>query len=284
MGFFQAALPHPRRPAEHPLVFELGGQSALIDNEMKILKDPSAGHCDRAKGSFGSGRTLLFNLSADPSESVDLSKSATHKSLIGSMQARLRAFQHSVKLSALQESQCATPPDGPGAVVAPHSRGIQPECDTPLKHWGHAPTPAPPPPTGRVFQLRAGGECLTAVTMAERASVITANCSTSTDGDVAAGLQNWLYNADGKLFLAGSALCVKPDYTGPSGKCAVGAPIWLGESQKNMFAAGESGTVQLAEACGEAKMCMVRSGGSGGALSLGLCSDPAAHGWVQRWT
>ena len=34
-----------RRPREHPLVFSLSGQTAIIDNEWKILEDPSAGHC-----------------------------------------------------------------------------------------------------------------------------------------------------------------------------------------------------------------------------------------------
>ena len=40
-----------RRPREHPLVFSLSGQTAIIDNEWKILEDPSAGHCVLANGS-----------------------------------------------------------------------------------------------------------------------------------------------------------------------------------------------------------------------------------------
>ena len=33
-----------------PLVFELGSQAALIDNDMKILANPAAGHCEMANG------------------------------------------------------------------------------------------------------------------------------------------------------------------------------------------------------------------------------------------
>ena len=78
--------PHPRRPTAHPLVFELGGQAALIDNDMKILLNPGAGHCNKANGSYGHGDMLLFNLSTDASESMvsacaNLSACLSHQSI-----------------------------------------------------------------------------------------------------------------------------------------------------------------------------------------------------------
>jgi arylsulfatase A-like enzyme len=281
----------PRRPSEHPLVFELGGQAALIDNDMKILANPAAGHCVMANGSLRP--VMLFNLTQDPTESVDLSESPAYMALFQTMQVRLSAFQASVKLSAVQESQCAAPPDetSTGVTTEPSVGGIMPQCDTPLKHWGVA--PPPPVPSRGEFLLRADdGMCLTAVAASERATVTMAPCVTTAPADrdapagaaLGGGVQNWTVNAADKVFLANSAFCAKPNYDGRDGCAAAGAPIWLGETQKNMFhVAQNDSTIQLDQKC-NIPMCLVRnisSIGGGEGVNLGRCSDPGAQGWAR---
>jgi hypothetical protein len=199
------------------------------------------------------------------------------------MQARLQAFQASVKLSAVQESQCAAPPNETsiGAAAGSSDGGIMPACDTPLKDWGVTPTPPVPSPTFKPFKLRAdGGACLTAVAASERATVTMAPCIT-------AGVQNWKVDAAGDLFLTDGTLYVKPNYAGRSDRCAAGAAIWLGDNQKNMFRVSQNGSIRLDLQC-KAPMCLVVAasssiggGGSSGGLSLGLCSDPGAQGWAR---
>ena len=282
----QGGVDFSRRPAAHPLVFELGKQSALIDNEMKILRlDPqsdrqSDGHCPLARGSFSSG-THLFNLSADASESTDLSTSPSHAALFRSMSQRLEDFRKSVAWSAEHESQCAPPSAAVGA-SRPQQQQIMPACTSALKDW--SPKPAP---TGPGFELRvAGGQCMTAVDAAERTAVTLAPCAA--DGaQTRASVQRWAAAADGKLFLdggSGNLLCPKPNYTSGHDECAAGAPTWLGEScddPHGLLVANGSGTVRLAKSCSP-PMCLLHSGADRGALRLGLCSDPAAQGWTMR--
>ena len=280
----------PRRPSEHPLVFELGSQAALIDNDMKILANPAAGHCEMANGTHRP--VMLFNLTHDPTESMDLSDSPAYMALFQSMQGKLSAFQASVKLSAVQESRCAKPSAeiSTGVTTEPSVGGIMPQCKTPLKHWGVP--PSPPVPSRGEFLLRADdGMCLTAVTASERATVTMAPCVTTAlrnrhkGASLGGGVQNWTVNGAQNLFLANSAFCVKPHYDGRDGCAAAGAAIWLGATEKNMFHVAQNGsTIQLDQQC-KVAMCLVRnrssSIGGGVGVHLGRCSDPGAQGWTQ---
>ena len=94
------------RPSTHPLVFELGQQAALIDNDWKILENPHTGICEAEAGSVYKGRRL-FNLRDDPTESLD--RSALNESLFQRMSVLLDAFKESVKSSQVSQPSTTQP-------------------------------------------------------------------------------------------------------------------------------------------------------------------------------
>jgi hypothetical protein len=214
-----------RRPSTHPLRFNLGGQSALIDNEWKVLDSPNAGHCDREPGTkIGSGR-LLFNLDFDPTESVDLANNSAYADLFSNLSSALDAFKQSIIYSAVHESQCraATLTAAPDQLRARDSK-IQPGCKSPLAPTHHLPTPpAPSPAAGPPFKLRAAGTCMAAARNEERATVAMGPCDAGTGER-----QWWQLSAENSLVLNGTNLCAKPNWTAKHVLCLSGVPIWLG--------------------------------------------------------
>eukprot|EP00041_Stephanoeca_diplocostata_P018626 m.391134 g.391134 ORF g.391134 m.391134 type:complete len:709 (+) comp21070_c0_seq4:212-2338(+) len=102
------------RPATHPLVFQLGSQMTIINNNFKILRNPVVGQCDKEMGSRTSGGTFLFNLDTDPTESQDLSSLPQYKNLLANMTQQLEAFADSVTHSQEVESQCKQVAPQPG--------------------------------------------------------------------------------------------------------------------------------------------------------------------------
>lgn len=94
------------RPASNPLVFQLAGQTAIVNNQWKILQNPVAGQCDSEYGSVFHG-TMLFDLDADPTESTDLSKDPAHAAMFANMSAQITALAASIEYSSIHESECS---------------------------------------------------------------------------------------------------------------------------------------------------------------------------------
>ena len=240
-----------KRPTGHPLVFKLGSQTALIDNEFKILENPVTGQCNQEKNSGYKG-LRLFNLDIDPTESVDLSKDPAHAALFKNMSDRLAAFKTSVVYSATNESEC-----GAGAYTP------TPAAPTP-------PTPAPPtPPPTPSFALMADGQCLAAAQNKQHANLSMEACAPENK------LQQWYtHGADGQIYLAGTDRCLKIYRT----DCSNGGTVFLSESAKQcedgfVFKSGEV----LSKACTQQGMCLDHD-----KASLGKCAETACAGWSEK--
>ena len=67
------------RPEVSPLVFVLGQQVAIINNQWKLLKSPVAGQCAKEHGSFTSDGPFLFNLDDDPTEACQRDSTRTRQ-------------------------------------------------------------------------------------------------------------------------------------------------------------------------------------------------------------
>lgn len=162
-----------RRPDENPLVFRLGGQHAIINNQWKILANPVAGQCDSEKGSVYKG-TMLFNLDTDPTESADLSKDPQYAGLVANFTKQLAALDASILFSSVNESQCAEGgPPGP-------SPGPNPS----------PPSPVPPIPPATGSSIMQAAKCLTVDDLGSHPNVYVGACDggskwVSTDGSIA---------------------------------------------------------------------------------------------------
>ena len=271
LGAAGAANDTSRRPSEHPLVFKLGAQSALIDNEWKVLKHPSAGVCDAQKGSHTGSGTLLFNMGDDPTESHDLSQDAAHKTIFANMSTRLDAFLRSVSASRVNESQCASAGER-ATGHAPPLRKIQPACNGPFPP-PPPPSPQPTPPPSPPFALQEpGGKCLAASSAVARAALSLAPCA-PTDP-----LQRWQLEG-GKIYLSGAAaLCAKPQV---GDECSSGMALWLGalcSGNHGFSSSGSNGTLPLAFACAPS-LCLGH-GTVSALVALVACSDATAQGWA----
>jgi len=86
-------------------VFAQSDQTAIINNEWKILEKPHVGQCNEEPG-MQKGQLGLYNLDDDPTESVDLSKSPAHTALFSKMSSQLDAFKTSIEFSRFNESGC----------------------------------------------------------------------------------------------------------------------------------------------------------------------------------
>ena len=286
-----------RRPHAHPLVFKLGNQAALIDGDMKVLENPSAGHCDTQPGGVYSG-IRMFNLSADPTETHDLSSQPHLQLLFQNLTARLAAFKESLVDSAQSESLCLQPKNRwEGGLALGQGGGlgkILPQCTSPFgPNFPPSPSPAPPapppppPPLSAPFTLKApgmgGSSCLTVnVTNAsaiktnwERASVVVAPCRPSD------ATQMWRQSIrTGQLFLVAPnssqnqvtpmVLCPKPLQPNT---CTSGMATWLGhgcEAPHGYALRGD--TVQMIFGCSPA-LC----------LSNRAIAEPcnSCHGWKR---
>ena len=103
------------RPADRPLCFKLGNQAACVDNDWKIVRNPSKGQCDwndanhtppyaPKKGAMG---PLLFNLKNDPTESNPLNKK--HPDRLRDLSRVLAQWRKSIDNSQVKESTCLPP-------------------------------------------------------------------------------------------------------------------------------------------------------------------------------
>jgi hypothetical protein len=309
LGATGAANDTSQRPAQHPLVFKLGKQVALIDNEWKILRSPSAGHCKSEPGGVYQG-ARMFNLNDDPTESVDLSGDPAHAALFKNMSAQMEAYQLSLLNSRANESGCGSRmsedgdlahTDGDLAWVYRRREGadlmgINKACksDTkPMPTPPTPPTPAPPPP-GVIFTLRtAAGLCLEANQSISRATVGVAACSQVNRTSMMQ--QQFQLDSSGKLFLAvqkapvadenrvpQQPLCVKPE---TSSTCTEGELIWLGQKCDDPHGFELVGdAIRLIYGCGEldkGAMCLTDLGAVGPA-TLGACTEKSASGWVRH--
>lgn len=93
-----------------PLGFVLDDQQAWIDNEMKLLRNPAKGQCKTMLPPWNetgtASRTFLFNLTSDPSESIDLSGSPSYADKFREMTRELDEWVESISHSQTDESGC----------------------------------------------------------------------------------------------------------------------------------------------------------------------------------
>eukprot|EP01043_Picozoa_sp_COSAG02_P046591 COSAG02_NODE_4374_length_5438_cov_2.542424_4_plen_268_part_00 len=146
-------------------MFKLEKQTAVIDNEWKLLEEPSDGQCQMEEpyASMSDEQIagpFLFDLSSSPSETVD--SKVEQSSRFAAMMQSMAAFKTSVEFSAEHESLCASPGGGGG---------------------GHPPPPPPPMPlsppvcTGTCFQLKLpSGQCLTLPELKKHTALIVGPC------------------------------------------------------------------------------------------------------------
>lgn len=128
-----------------PLGFQLGDQQAWIDNEWKVVRNPSKGQCKTMlppyTGSSAKG-TFMFNLVTDPTESHDLSKDPAHASRFATMTAALDKWIATITVSQVSESECAQAGSGPSPSPSPSP--------------GPSPMPPQPPSTGFTLKVTDG--------------------------------------------------------------------------------------------------------------------------------
>eukprot|EP00730_Choanoeca_flexa_P002622 TRINITY_DN11115_c0_g2_i13.p1 TRINITY_DN11115_c0_g2~~TRINITY_DN11115_c0_g2_i13.p1 ORF type:complete len:396 (+),score=69.67 TRINITY_DN11115_c0_g2_i13:290-1477(+) len=89
-----------------PLVFSLGKQKAIIDNDLKLVYAPEKGQCATFEPPYdttGKG-PFLFNLTSDPTESDDLSTSQPRE--LEAMMQKLNVYEASLQVSQYQECGC----------------------------------------------------------------------------------------------------------------------------------------------------------------------------------
>eukprot|EP00039_Didymoeca_costata_P025389 m.13161 g.13161 ORF g.13161 m.13161 type:complete len:719 (+) comp4799_c0_seq2:74-2230(+) len=216
------------RPTENPLVFSLGGQMAIIDNNIKIVKNPEVGQCDKEPGFHGDG-IFLFDLDIDPTESYDLSKDPKYADIFSNMTARMNAFSQSLTYSRINESKCQAPGPTPGP----------------------SPSPSPPaPPHGAAFQLQKGSQCLTLShanpATPTRQKVVLGSCS-----DPNSVFEN---STSYKILVSSTTKeCVKVDLDDYKGMaCHSGVPVWTGACQANYNAYSfdaAHGTIRYVQQC-----------------------------------
>lgn len=259
------------RPPSHPLVFSLKGQAALIDNSWKILSNPQSGLCATQPGTVSSG-VHLYDLDADPTESLDVSADPANAARFKNMSAQLTAFTASLVVSARTESKCAAPVDDAPLSLSLPVQAVPSQCSTPFGPHRPPlpPPPSPAPPSGPGFQLQApgGGGCLTAKRPAEQSNVSLLPCAPGSNSS----LQEWQASDDGKLFLAHTDLCVKPrEHT-----CTEGDTLWLGTDCEDPHGLTFAhGALHLVLGC-TPSLC-VTSG-----LVTESCASPTTAGWSSR--
>jgi hypothetical protein len=145
------------RPATSPLVFQLGAQMAIINNNWKIVRNPAVGQCEREHGSFTEG-TFLFNLDVDHTESVDVSQDPANAERFKNMTSQLETLAASITHSALTESLCAADAPSPPPPPPPSP-------------------PLPPTPPSGGFELQQNGLCLSMTSLAEHTPVVLGPCN-----------------------------------------------------------------------------------------------------------
>merc|ERR1711998_739300 len=146
-----------------PIGFAQGDQVAWqndtgADGVWKIIYKPEKGQCEKFLPPYGSMKNkagpFLFNLTADPTESVDLC--AKESDRCAGMKAAMNAFVSSIEHSRVYESQC--------------------------KAGGPSPGPAPGPTPAGGFELvvtggkAVSGECLTIQGLDKHAVVVIGSC------------------------------------------------------------------------------------------------------------
>jgi len=248
------------RPSEHPLVFSLDHQVAVIDNEWKIVLKPNSGQCDMEppyKAMYEAGAPtdpFLFNLNSDPTESHDLKEKEPER--YSKMKDALKKFSTSIDYSRRIESTCLPPTPMPPTPGPP----------TPVR----PPTPAPPPtPAGPSFLLQQSTKCLVAEASKTHA-LLSMNSCTST------ALASW-ESKNGEIYLKGTDLCIKTD----SGNCAAGATIWLGpKCDGDGFTFNKNGTL-LSEKCIKKESCLAFDGTH---IIMDPCSAKESQGWSKKDT
>lgn len=95
------------------LAWRLGSQVALLDaaGRYKYVRNPDAGQCskDASTYPYNDGKPLVFDLSADPTESTPIADPAK----IAELHALATAWESSIATSQLNESRCLPPTPTP---------------------------------------------------------------------------------------------------------------------------------------------------------------------------
>ena len=159
-----------------------GTSAAWIDEELKLVLNPGAGECGWIDGNYSdasaAGMYYLFNLTADPRESVDLKHDPAYASTFATLQAAHVAWTASVYTSRSQETLCDD--KGPPAPTPPTPPG---------------PGPPPSPAPAGSFTLSSASDVAACITVVPTARSFAANsrppisllpCATAT-----AATQSW---------------------------------------------------------------------------------------------
>lgn len=240
------------RAAENPLVFQLGSQMAIVNNQWKILQKPAAGQCDAEHGSFFD-KTMLFNLDLDPTESTDLSTDPTHASLFTTMSAQLKALAASITASTITESQCASAGPSPGP--APPS------------------PPLPPQPPTSGFQIKVNDSCLTVTSLGDHPAAVLGACDGGSKWD---GSTSQLTN----VAVGGGMGCLKIHADGVKAghECDAGNAVTIGACKNDLIAL-QGGSLSV-PAC--PKMCAAPASTASGVVPVVLAPcGPATAVWTK---
>ena len=192
-----------------PLGFQLGSQTAWIDNDWKVVQNPGKGQCKKMLPPYnkpGASRgPFLFNLVSDPTESHDLSKQQPAR--FASMVAAMNSWSASIKVSQVKESQCA---QGGGSGPAPP-----------------APPMPPTPPSGGFTLNDSTGHCLTLSKSSDMGSPKLYTVIGPCDGG-----SKWEEHLENgflsNLGLPKGTDIIKLDAEGREDPCTLGNTIWTG--------------------------------------------------------
>jgi hypothetical protein len=249
-----------------PIGFAQGNQVAWLNETAshgvwKIVYKPEKGQCDVFLPPYGNMKNkdgpFLFNLTADPTESLDLCEKEAQR--CADMKAAMQDFVKSIDHSRVKESQCA--------------------AADPLPERASGPSLT----SGFRIEVKAGkavpGECLTIQTLEHHAVVVIGSCDAGS---------KWI-DMDGHLsILADPSMCLKVDALDPEDFCEAGSTIWMGPcaaKEAHRFSLDSVGRLTTDSCPG---LCAVPSTRpevfvySSAAIALGDCSSPDAFVFAKN--
>eukprot|EP00040_Diaphanoeca_grandis_P039653 m.259716 g.259716 ORF g.259716 m.259716 type:complete len:733 (-) comp38560_c0_seq1:181-2379(-) len=244
------------RSSARPLVFQLEDQIAIVNNWIKIVRNPAVGQCNAEPGSMDKG-TFLFNISSDPTESYDLSKNPLYASLFAEMSQQLTDLAASITNSSIVESECAE-----GSPPSPGPPGPSPPGP-----------PLPPTPPKTSTELVAKGNCLTIDSTTTHPVVLVGECN---------GGSGWNVPTKGEITNAmkpTDSNSLKVDLQHATEECSTKNEITVAARMSGdtfMFVEA-SGKIQLEYDC-TPLLCVSTTTGK---AQLVACSDVSAAGWTK---
>jgi arylsulfatase A-like enzyme len=255
------------------LAWRFGAQVALLDptGRYKLVKSPEAGLCAMEPSTYlkKNGTTVgpfLFDLLADPTESSPV---LDNPAVFDAMVAQMQAWESSIAVSQVQESQCL-PPDAPNATAAAVERaGLCLGALGTGLHAGVVGTAACPPAAagkeGEAGQAAAAAAPLVKWDVDPTTGLLTV-ASAAQGGD----------QAEQAPPPSPTVYCFHTDL-GAKDPCAEGMLLWMGDQCVDGVTYEAGGTLAQPTCPG---MCAGVLGN--GSLALAPCGDPRSTGWTLR--